>query len=248
MALPPCAFWPIYQGMKYDFRTDLIYPKVESVTLDSGERTYMTPHGPAPSVTTILGTLPHPELDAWKARLGQVEADRITKEAAEIGSYMHNLLETHVKAEPIPAPQNELQRMATQMFHCVRLIGLQRLEVVWGVETALFVGNLYAGRTDLVGVYDGLASIIDYKTGLYPKKPKFVENYKMQIAAYGLAHEEMFPGANNLIRQGVILVGIRPNEKYKKGPELQKIILTDMEMDDYKLKWLRVVEEYHAGR
>lgn len=225
------------------------YPKFEAVTAADGIRVYVTPEGePAPSVTTILSTLPKPGIDAWRARVGDKEANRVTKEATDIGSNMHDMLEGYVSAflqgRPDVPPKTDYERMAWGMSLVVRQYGLAgSLEEVWGIEEALYCHALYAGRTDLIGVYEGKSSIIDYKTTRRPKPEAWIENYKMQIAAYAVAHEEMF--GVDAIDQGVILMAVRPDSK--SGKVIQRFIINKSDMTRYKSKWMQVVEEFHRS-
>jgi len=228
---------------RFKYRTDLIYPEMESETLPNGKRTYYTPDGPATSVTTILSSLPHPELDAWKERVGEGEAFRISKEATDIGNCMHNRLEAYVKDEEYVDTGIPEEAFAKRMFQMVKTTGLARVNEIWGVEEALYCHSLYAGRTDLIGVYNKIPSIIDYKTSKYFKKDTYIENYKLQTAAYNIAHDEMFGDLG--IRQGVLLIGTRPNPEYNVPAKLQRVIIPEDEMQEYKLKWMDIVEEFH---
>lgn len=223
------------------------YPDLQSHTAESGKRVYYTPEGPAPSVTTILSTIPNPGLDEWRERVGEEEANRVSKEATTIGTYMHDMLEAHVDGFPYQPPEGfdeDLMEFAREMFRAVTLFGLKDLDEVWGVEVALYLEQLYAGRTDLVGVFKRKPSIIDYKTSKFHKKDAYLEHYKMQIAAYKMAHEEMFP--EQRIEQGVLLIGQRPNAKFKKRAQLQTVIIDEEELLVYQEKWLDVLEGYYA--
>ena len=59
---------------RFKYRDHLTYPTIESLTRNDGSRVYYTLAGDAPSVTTILATLPHPGLDEWRERVGEEEA------------------------------------------------------------------------------------------------------------------------------------------------------------------------------
>lgn len=234
---------------RFKMNTDrFAYPDIRSHTAPDGQRVYYTDAGDATSVTTILSSLPHPELDAWKERVGEEEAERVSKEATTIGNYMHDQLEAHVKGEKYQIPkdvQPDLMKMAKQMFNYVKLFGLKKLDEVWGVEVALHYEDLYAGRTDLVGVYDGKPSIIDYKTSKFLKKDEFIYNYKLQLAAYSIAHEWMFPEVE--FEQGVLLIGMRPNEKYNKPAQVQTVIIDQDELDEFRVRWCDVLTDFHSA-
>ncbi len=228
---------------RFKYRTDLVYPEMESETLPNGKRTYYTPDGPATSVTTILSTLPHPELDRWRERVGEAEAFRVSKEATDMGTCMHNRLEAYVKDEEYIDTGIKEEEFAKKMFQIVKTTGLSRVNEIWGVEEALYCHSLYAGRTDLIGVYNHIPSIIDYKTSKFFKKAEYIYNYKLQTAAYCIAHDEMFGDTG--IRQGVLLIGTRPNPEYRIPAKLQRVIIPEEEMKEYKIKWMDIVEEFH---
>lgn len=227
-----------YRGPKFP------YPDLSSVTADDGKRVYQTPGGPAPSVTTILSSIPNPELEAWRERIGQEEVDRITTEAARIGTFMHDMLEHYVCGTEYPETGDPLEKIAKQMFSCIKMLGFRGVSEVWGVEVALHFQDVYAGRTDLVAIYEKAPAIIDYKNSRFNKKAEYVEKYKLQLAGYSMAHEDMF---GEPIHQGVLLIGIRPNPQYNKPPSLQKIVVQREEMDQYKAKWVNVLETYYSN-
>lgn len=230
---------------KFKHRSDIPYIEMEAETKPTG-RTYFTPEGPAKSVTTILGTLPHPHLDEWRERLGHEEADRIKQEAADIGSCMHNMLEAYVKDVPYEKVNTPEEKQAVPLFKYIRMQGLRDLNEVWGVEVAVHMHTLYAGRMDLVGVYKKIPSIIDYKNALRHKQDEWIKDYKMQLAAYALAHDHMYGDLG--IKQGVILIGVRGNEKFRKPVSIQRVILDEEELHENKIKWMQVVENFHRSQ
>lgn len=232
---------------RFKFNIKYDYPDLTADTdEESGERVYYTPDGPASSVTTILGKLPHPGLDEWKERVGPEEAKRESVQATTIGTHMHNMLEHYVLNTEYKCDREDWHvKMATKMFRAVRMFGLKDVTEIWGVEVAVHLYDFYAGRTDLVGAWKGVPSIIDYKTSKRIKKAEYIEDYKLQTAGYAVAHDEMF---DSDIQQGVLLIGTRPNEEYKVPPKVQKVIIPKKELDQYRLKWMDVVEDFHAGR
>jgi hypothetical protein len=221
------------------------YEQFNAITSPTGWRVYVTPQGHrVPSVTTILGTLPKPGLDKWRIDVGDTEADRIRDEACRIGSTMHETLEGHVsnylRGRPNIPPETAEDKLAYQMADNMRRFALADLDVVWGIEEAVYCEDLYAGRTDLTGVYDGCTAVIDYKSSRYWKRPEWVEHYKMQIAAYNFCHKTMFGEG---MQTGVILIAIRPPCK----TPLQRFILNKSDLDRYEDKWLKVVETYYES-
>ena len=229
---------------RFKYNDAIPYPERESLTADDGKRLYYTPAGNAPSVTTILSTLPNPGLDEWRERVGEEEARRVSKEATDIGSAMHDMLESYVSDVPFEAKGIPEEKIATKMFRAVRMLGLRHLSEVWGVEVALHYEALFAGRTDLVGVYKGKPSIIDYKTAKYFKKDEWIHEYFLQTAAYAIAHDWMFPDFK--ITQAVLLLGTRPNPEYQVPPKCQVVIVDTDKLEQHKDEWIEVLEGYYA--
>ena len=77
------------------------YPTLKRVTAKSGQRQYTgDDNHPVPSVTTILSaTGDKSALIAWRKRVGDAEATRISTEAAGLGTKVHNALEKHILGE-----------------------------------------------------------------------------------------------------------------------------------------------------
>jgi len=173
------------------------YPYKElSRKMVDGKRLYDTESGPLPSVTTILDkTKPREKREAlanWKKRVGTVEAQRITTEAANVGTVMHNILEYWVKNEAYDPGNNMVHQQAKKMAEVVKQNVEPELNEVWGSEVALYYPGLYAGTTDLVGVWKGKPTIMDFKQTNKPKKREWIEDYFLQGSAYGMAHNELY--------------------------------------------------------
>ena len=216
------------------------YQKISRETIE-GKRHYCLPDGSkVPSVTTILDKTKSEEskaaLQNWRNRVGHAQAQIITTEAAGCGTVMHKMLEEHCLGTSKPPGTNKVQQFAFPMAQEIILIGLAHMDVIWGNELALFYSGLYAGSTDLAGVWKKQESILDFKQTNKPKKREWVEDYFAQLVAYGLAHNNMF-GTN--IRQGVVLMCSR-------ACEYQEFVLQGAEWDKYEAVWWNRVEQYYA--
>ena len=232
---------------RFKYADAIPYPEMDSHTSVDGSRVYYTPAGEAPSVTTILSTLPQPGLDEWRLRVGEEEAARVSKEATDIGSAMHDMLECYVRDTKWEGESTPETKIAKKMFAAVRMMGLRGLQEVWGIEVPLHYENLYAGRTDLVGVYNGHLSIIDYKTAKYFKKAEWMHEYYLQTAAYAIAHEWMFP--DHEITQAVLLLGTRPSgEPYNVPPKCQIVTIPTHQLERSKDEWVDVLDGYYESR
>ena len=125
---------------------------------------------PVPSVTTVLDkTSDKTALIAWRKRVGEEEANRVSKESAGLGTKVHNAIEKHILGETVEFGTNMVSVMAKQMSDLVINEGFTNIDEVWGTEIGLIAPGLYAGTTDCVGVHKGEEAIIDFK---HPKKLK----------------------------------------------------------------------------
>jgi len=213
------------------------YPKsVRSLVND--ERHYEIESSKLPSVTTILAATQSDEkrasLAKWKARVGDVEAEKVKNVAASRGTNMHSHLEYHLNGQGLLDLSSEGQ-VARNMADKIIKEGLNDLHEIWGSEVVLHYPNKYAGATDLVGIYQGRDSIIDFKQSNKPKKDEWITDYKLQLAAYALAHDAIH---KTEIEQGVILMCT---------PDLyfQRFIINGQQFRDYKQEWMKRVEKYY---
>ena len=213
------------------------YPKsMRSVVKD--ERHYDIGSSKLPSVTTILAATQSDEkrasLEAWKNKVGGIEADRIKNAAANRGTAMHSYLEMHINGENLLDLTIE-GLAARSMAQTIIDKGLIELQEIWGNEVVLYYPELYAGQTDLCGVYQGRDSIIDFKQSNKPKKDEWIEDYKLQLAAYATAHDCVY---GTKIEQGVILMCTPDNF-------FQRFIINGAQFREYKWKWLDKVDHYY---
>jgi len=203
----------------------------------NGKRLYENPYGdPVPSVTTILDkTKPKEKRDAlnrWKKRVGEKEAQRIVTEASDNGSRMHAILEYWVKNETYTG---ETTILSETMADIIKQNVQSDIDEVWGSEVNLCYPQLYAGTTDLVGVYKGKPTIMDFKQTNKPKKREWIDDYFMQAAAYGMAHNEVF---ETKIQHAAIFMCSRDCDwqLWEVGPE---------EFKQWEEKWAKRVEEFY---
>ena len=143
----------------------------------NGKRHYETPDGRSvPSVTTVLSaTKDMTQLNAWRKRIGVEKAKQITTESANIGTVMHSSLEKHVKGIDRKPGTNLIHQKAHAMANVIIDNGLTDVSEVWGSEVSLYYPELYAGTTDLVGVYKGAPAIMDFKQSRKLKKKEWID-------------------------------------------------------------------------
>jgi len=201
------------------------------------KRVYLTPDGESlPSVTTILSaTKDMTALNEWKKRIGEQKAKEITTEAAGVGTAMHSNLERFIaglQRQPGNAP---VHVQANKMADVIIDNGLKHVNEVWAMEQSLYFPGLYSGTTDLVAVFKDNPSVCDYKQTNKPKKEEWVEDYKIQLVAYILAHNEVY---KTDIREGHVFMCSR-------AFEYQQFDLWPTDFNKYQDMWLNKVEEYY---
>ena len=214
------------------------YPRCVRSIVD-GRRKYEVAGERLPSVTTILKNTESEDkkesLDRWKAKVGEVEAERVKNVAALRGTAMHTYLEHYVKGGNV-LDLTDVGREASSMGETIIEKGFPDLEEVWGVECTLHYPGLYAGQTDLCGIYQGRESIIDYKQSNKPKKAEWIDDYKLQLVAYAMAHDQIY---GTSIEQGVILMCTPDNF-------FQRFIVNGGEFREWKWEWLRRIDTYYG--
>jgi len=201
------------------------------------KRVYQTPDGEKlPSVTTILGaTKDMTALNEWRKRIGEDKAAQITREAAGVGTAMHANLERFIIGEQRQPGNNPVHVQANAMADVIIENGLSRVSEVWALEQSLYFPGLYSGTTDGIGVFDGEPSVFDHKQTNKPKKEEWVEDYKIQLVAYILAHNEVY-GTD--IRRGVVFMCSR-------DLQYQQFDLLPQDFNKYQDLWLEKVQEYY---
>ena len=219
---------------------------------EDGRRLYQSPDGRRlPSVTTILDRTKPEEsrraLAEWKRRVGTEQAQKITTEAANRGTRMHTYLEHYVKTGELkPAGSNPYAWPSHQMAMTVIDQGLRNVTEFWGVEIPLYFPNLYAGTSDGAGIHAGEESILDYKQTTKPKREEWIDDYKLQLVAYALAHNEVY---GTKIRKGVILMCVKPELDAQFNiitpPQYQEFVLHPEDFDHWEQAWWRRLELYY---
>jgi genome maintenance exonuclease 1 len=150
-------------------------------------RRYLSPEGNKyPSITTVLGVLSRAGIAAWRARVGDEEANKISHRASTRGTAVHDLVEKYLDNEELPEVLPHITASLSNLKP-----SLSRIGRIFAQESPLYSKHLgVAGRVDCVGEYDGVPSIIDFKTSKKIKKKEWITSYFMQAAAYAIMWEE----------------------------------------------------------
>tara|TARA_X000001036_G_scaffold427169_1_gene455465 strand:+ start:290 stop:931 length:642 start_codon:yes stop_codon:yes gene_type:complete len=175
--------------------------------VEDGMRKYFFGEEKLPSVTSILSATKSEEekasLELWKQRVGYQQANKIKNEASSRGTSMHSYLEDYLKGrinESFFESNEQYKNMAKEIINK----GIKnKLEEIYGMEATLFYPQKYAGTADLIGIYKGKETIIDFKQANRPKKIDYIQDYFLQLGAYTLAHN--FVHKTN-ITSGIILL------------------------------------------
>ena len=158
----------------------------------NGQRLYDINSEKLPSVTTILNATKSErdkaKLEEWRKRVGAKAADQISKEALSRGSSMHDFLEKFILNQlnlDLLGDNSLEKQMADQIIEN----GLRNdLSEVYGVEATQYYPGKYAGAADLLGVYMGKETILDFKTGNKPRRDEWNDEYYLQLGEIGRAH------------------------------------------------------------
>jgi len=227
------------------------YQKITRININ-GVRYYETPNKEnVPSVTSVLDQTKSEEkrlaLENWKKRVGYKKATEITNDAANRGTRLHNYLEDYVLQGFLKERTNNPYSWASHaMAEVIIEKGISNANEVWGVEVPLYFPGIYAGTTDSVGIHGGEPAIMDYKQSNTPKKEEWIDDYKLQLAAYATAHNEVY-GTN--IRKGVIMMAVKP-EINKDGtlktiPEYQEFVVQGKDFDYWQQQWWNRLEKFY---
>ena len=157
-------------------------PKLKETKIDN-KRFYVTPEGNKyPSITTVTGLRDLEGIKLWRARVGEVEANKISNESTTRGTILHNMAEKHLQNEIIHEDNYAYELM--KLFKIIEP-ELAKINNIYVQEAALYSDELkIAGRVDCVAEFNNMLSIIDFKTSRKEKRKEWVTKYFLQATAY----------------------------------------------------------------
>ena len=185
----------------FNYCTPKVLADLKSETFPDGKRYYTLEDGTRlPSVTTVLGAQKKEAIMKWRKRVGEEEANRVSKKATSRGTGVHTLCEYYLNNETNLSQKEGVRPDAFEMFVGLKPL-LNRINNIHYQECALWSKQLgMAGRVDCIGEFDGELSVIDFKTSKRIKSSADIEDYYWQTAAYSLMYEEMIGvPINNLV-------------------------------------------------
>ena len=166
---------------------DLDLPSLERETI-GGVRYYDIPgESKLVSITSITSWINREIFRSWRARVGNEEADKVTKAATSRGTDMHTLTENYLLKEELPTVQPLSEFLFKQSKPQLNLI-----DNIHAIEKPLYSLRLgVAGTVDCIAEYEGELAVIDFKTSKKPKPRKWIDHYFVQCAAYACMLYEM---------------------------------------------------------
>jgi genome maintenance exonuclease 1 len=168
--------------------------KLNQVNNGPGGRFYQDPEeNKYYSITNVLSILSAAGIAKWRARVGEEEANRVSRTAAGRGNEVHDLLESYIlnEFEEGKTYLDKWSLIAKSNFRDIKPIIDDKLTKVYATEKRMYSKHLgVAGTVDCVGVWDGKISIIDWKTSAKFKKKEWISSYFMQACAYAIMWEE----------------------------------------------------------
>ena len=167
---------------------DLKLPKLSRESID-GVRYYNIggENKKLVSITSVISHYSKEKFAKWRKRVGEEEANRITKRATSRGTDTHTLIESYLLNEEL----TEVQPISEMLFKLAKPT-LNRINNIHCLESSLYSEVLgVAGSVDTIAEFDGELAVIDYKTSAKPKPREWIEGYFVQTMFYGMALYEM---------------------------------------------------------
>ena len=183
---------------------------MEATTTPEGRR-YKTPSGDLyESITTVLGNNPEKKkgLMEWRKRVGEKEANRISRLASTRGTAMHTICENYLNNDEDYI--GKAMPNAIDMFRTIQPVLDEAITKVYMQECALYSDTYrLAGRVDCIADIRGELTVVDFKTSMKKKKREWVHDYYLQTAAYSFMFEEMY---GEKVDQTLILIAVQDEE------------------------------------
>jgi len=150
-----------------------------------------------PSITTVLDRMGDKSaLDAWRARVGEGEAERIRARSAYIGACVHDMLARYVTtgAHQVHRGPNSIE--INRHYNGISRLLDSRMEELHASEARVYSTPLaVAGTVDLVCMWlvrgEPHLAVVDFKTKHKPAHPLAIDRHFLQAAFYALCWKEL---------------------------------------------------------
>ncbi len=165
-------------------------PELVTETIDK-KRYYVTPDGNKyPSITTVLSTRNKKGLFEWRKRVGEDVANYISRTAASRGTKVHHMCEDYLNNN-FDIDKHKKDFLPYCLFQQLSTKVLCKIDNIRAQEIALYSDKYkLAGRVDCIAEYNGVLSVIDFKTSAKERKEEYNQNYYIQASAYAEMFEE----------------------------------------------------------
>jgi ATP-dependent exoDNAse (exonuclease V) beta subunit len=174
--------------------------QIESVETPNGRR-YRTPEGVFQSVTTVTGWKKRAFFAKWR-RDNPEESKRVLSR----GTKLHAIIETYLRNSLTPTALAEATGTSEADLFVSMQEDINRIGKIFAIEVPLWSKKVgLAGRTDCIGEFDGVPSVIDFKSSNYPKSEDAIQDYFMQATAYALMWQDL---TGQQLRNIAILIGV----------------------------------------
>jgi hypothetical protein len=217
------------------FNYELFEPKTLKRINEDGQRLYVTESGEKyPSVTTALGKLGKKKIYEWRKRVGNEAANKISTQASRAGTAVHNIAEDYVLGK---LNEKESNPIALNTFRTIQPHLDENVCTLYGVELQMYSNTLKtAGTADLICLYNGKPTILDFKTSKRWKKKDEITTYFMQGAAYAQMVKEHY---DMDIEQIVILMAVGGGEG---------VLIFEEDINDWMPMTRKYFDLYHKGK
>ena len=164
------------------------FPDLKAKTTAQGRR-YFVEGNAYPSVTTVIGEMKKKSILEWRRKVGEEEANSISKRATTRGNKCHKLAEDYLSNKPLDRYKDDV--LSLGMFHQIRPY-VDKINNIHALEESLYSHTLkLAGRVDCIAEYDNELAIIDFKTSTKYKREEWIQDYFSQETAYAIMFQEL---------------------------------------------------------
>ena len=215
-----------------------IDPIAMNAKMVEGRRLYATPSGHNyPSITTVISNNPAMKagIAKWRARIGNAKADAICKRSTTRGTTYHSIVEDYFNNN-LDIDSYKDSPLPVVMFNTSKHV-LDRINNIFLQEAALYSDHLeIAGRVDCIAEFDGVLSIIDFKTAAEPKREAYLYDYYIQETAYACCLQEIY---GITVKQLVTIVACENGETQVKviPPKKEFLLKLIQYIDQYQNKY-----------
>ena len=164
------------------------FPNLKAKTTEKGRR-YFVEGNAYPSVTTVIGEMKKKSIIEWRRKVGEEEANAISKRATTRGNKCHKLAEDSLSNKPLDRYRDDV--LSLGLFHQIRPY-IDKINNIHALEESLYSHTLkLAGRVDCIAEYDNELAIIDFKTSTKFKREEWIQDYFSQETAYAIMFQEL---------------------------------------------------------